>query len=187
MKSERLLTEKELPKVFVTYKNMLYGFILVRVQNQHDAEDLLSKTFIKFFIYVKKNPVRMTTLKNFIFTIASNTVNDFFRRKKIIRFIPLDKIAKEGENKTYYEFFKDTRNSDFISDIDKKNMLEKINKTAFLLPDKQKEAFYLRFIEGLAFADIAQIQKTPVATALSRVRYAVNAIKNTLNTKEIDQ
>ena len=173
-----MLNDEELKNMFTTYKNSLYSFIYSKVNNKHDAEDIFSKSFIKFFNYAKNNPVNLETVKSFLFTITSNTMKDFFRRAKIIKFVSLDKKYREEENKLdYYEFFEDKKATLEFQKIDDKNLIHKINLIASELPEKQKEAFYLRFIEGFSFADIAKIQSTSVNTVLSRVRYAVLKIK----------
>ena len=177
---EKKLSEKELRDVFVTYKDPLYGFIMSKVRNVHDAEDLFSKSFVKFFQYAKKNPVKRSTIKSFLFKITSNTVTDFFRRKKILSFVSLDRFADPENKNSYHDFFQDAKASSEIMNIDNKNLMQKVNEQAALLPAKQKEAFYLRFIEGFSFSDIADIQSASVSTALSRVRYALDKIKKQL-------
>ncbi|MFC2140317.1 RNA polymerase sigma factor [Candidatus Auribacterota bacterium] len=180
-----ILRKEEIKEVFLTYKDMLFGFILSRVKNRHDAEDLFSKSFMKFFKYSESNEIRKSTLKSFLFTLASNTITDFFRRKKIIHWISLDNVLPHQDDKNYYEFFKDEKSPHIPSQLDQKESLKKINQTVSNLPDKQKEAFHLRFMDGFSFADIAKIQKTSVSTVLSRVRYGVNKIKDSLGKEMI--
>ena len=139
---ETLLTEKELREVFVTYKDPLYGFILSRVKNAHDAEDLFSKSFEKFFRYARERSVNRKTLKSFLFKVASNTCNDFFRRRKIVRFISLDNFVSDEGKGSYYEFFEDTKAAHALDNIDKKDLLQKINLFVSELPDKQKETIF---------------------------------------------
>jgi RNA polymerase sigma-70 factor, ECF subfamily len=181
LETGKYLSEKELKEVFLTYKSSLFGFIMSKTRNHHDAEDLFSKSFIKFFEYASKNPVRTESLKSFLYKIASNTTNDYFRRKKIIRFISMDdKSSSEPSN---YEFFKDNSTVMEIENIDNKNLISSINGILSGLPEEQKEAFYLRFIENLSFAEIASLQGASLSTVLSRVRYAVNKIRNALEKK----
>ncbi|MCK5706987.1 MAG: RNA polymerase sigma factor [Candidatus Aureabacteria bacterium] len=177
MEEIKCLNKEELEKVFVSYKDQLYGLIMSKVGNSHEAEDLFSKSFMKFFNYAQKKPINPNTVKSLLFKISINTVNDYFRRKKIIKFISIDNAVKEDTSNSFHDFFKDTRSSREIDEIDNKNLLKSVNLHASNLPSKQKDAFYLRFIEGLSFSDIADIQKTSISTVLSRVRYAVEKIK----------
>jgi RNA polymerase sigma-70 factor, ECF subfamily len=176
----RPLDDKELKDVYMMYKDALYGYVLSRVKNTHDAEDLFSKSVMKFCDYAGKKNIKQETLKSLLFTIACNTMNDFFRRKKIIRFVSLDSFVDPGEKETYHEFFTDARAQEAFGNIDKKTILDRVNRAMHDLPEEQKEAFFLRFIEGLSFQDIAGIQSTGISTALSRVRYAVEKIKEHL-------
>ena len=174
------LNQMEMKEVFETHKNTLYGFVLSRVKNSHDAEDLFSRSFLKFSRYTQTHPVNRETIKNLLYKITVNTINDFFRRKKIIRFISLDNFIHAEKNETYYEVFQDTRSVDEIQNIDRKHLLKQINIHVSDLPEKQREAFHLRFIQEFSFAEIASIQGTSVSTVLSRVRYAVDKLKNIL-------
>ena len=178
MEDLKLLDEKELKEVFQTFRHPLYAFILSRTGNTHDAEDLCSKSFVKFFRYAKTKGVRKITLKAFLFQIAANTVRDFFRKQKIVRFISLSSIPKTEEKGLSI----DTRAKEKLSlhPMDAKDSIQAIEQIVSKLPAVQKEAFYLRYVEDFSFKEIARIQNTALATALSRVRYAVLKIRKTL-------
>ncbi len=171
--------------MFITYKNPLYSFIYSRVRNTHEAEDLLSKTFIKIINYSSKNMIEMSKLKGLLYTTAANIIKDFFRRASIISFFSLDKPVSNDTEHTYYDFFADNKSLKFIDNIDNKATLKEVNLLIANLPANQSEAFYLRFIEGFSFEEVAKIQKTSVSTALSRVRYAVSKIKDGLKKREM--
>jgi len=179
------LTRKDIEEMFITYKNPLYNFIYSRVRNTHEAEDLLSKTFIKIINYSTRNLIEISKIKGLLYTTAANIVRDFFRRASIINFFSLDKTLPNDKEQTYYDFFSDNKSLLFIDKIDNKDIIRKINLLISTLPANQSEAFYLRFIEEFSFEEIATIQKTSVSTALSRVRYAVNKIKDSLSKQEI--
>jgi len=179
------LTREDIEEMFITYKNPLYSFIYSRVRNTHEAEDLLSKTFIKIINYSAKNIIETSKIKGLLYTTAANIIKDFFRRASIINFFSLDKALPNNKEQTYYDFFSDNKSLLFIDNIDNKNMIKEINLLISTLPANQSEAFYLRFIEGFSFEEVATIQKTSVSTALSRVRYAVNKIKDSLNRQEM--
>lgn len=174
MSGDKLLTEEEIKQVFLTYKNPVFGFIYKRTGNTHDSEDIFSRVFEKFMRYAAGHEVRLETVKSFLFKIASNCVNDFFRHARIIRFISLSRFNREED---HVEYFRDLKSLDAIQGLDNSLFIEKVNKIVSELPDRQKEAFILRFIEGFSFAEIAGIQKSSLSTALSRVRYAVEKIR----------
>lgn len=174
--------KEEAKEMFLANKDSIYRFILVKTGNSHLSEDLLSETFIKFFRFADKNKVYRKKVKNLLFTIAANTVTDYFRKKNKITFISIDKdenksssfLAEATKDKT-------TDPADILAQTDEK--IETITDIAKDLPDKQKEAFFLRFTQGLDFSQIAEIQNTSISTALSRVRYSINKIKKSLNVR----
>lgn len=180
MQEEKRLSDEELRDMFVTYKDTVYGYLFSRLGNAHDAEDLFSKTFVKFYRYAQKKPVRLKTVKSFLFRIAANTLNDHFRRARIVRFVSMDRSVGEDSRETFHDLLEDPRSASGFKRIDHEQALEKLKKEVTRLPEKQKQAFHLRFIEGLSFAEIAETQSTTVSTALSRVRYAVLKVRDAL-------
>jgi RNA polymerase sigma-70 factor, ECF subfamily len=48
------------------------------------------------------------------------------------------------------------------------------------LPDEQREVFLLREYEGITFAEIAEITGAPLPTVKSRMRYALEALRRSL-------
>lgn len=177
------MTEEELSKVFENYKNPIYNYIFFQLRNHHESEDILSKTFVKFFKYAGKYQVRKETIRAFLYKIASNLVKDFYRRMKIIRFISLDSYINHDKTQTFSDMVEDKKSPDPVKEIDNKNLTEKIKQIIFDLPEKQKEAVFLRFFEEISFSEIADIQKVSIATALSRVRYGIEKIRQILKSK----
>ncbi|MBN2143216.1 MAG: RNA polymerase sigma factor [Candidatus Aureabacteria bacterium] len=180
MQVESLLTEEEIKAVFETYKSPIFGFLISRVRNKEDSEDIFSQVFHKFVKYAQGHVVHMDTIKSFLFTIASNTLKDFFRKKRLYQLFTFkfNDTRQDSEPIDYFQF--PDRSIDIPTKLYQKEMVEKVNQLVLQLPPNQQEAFYLRFMEGFSFIEIAGIQHVSVSTVLSRVRYALNKIKDVL-------
>ena len=72
--------EKAFTEIFNTYKLPLYYFILRRVRNQADTEDILMETFERAFASII-HFVPLVKLNTWLYEIARNRVTDFFRVK----------------------------------------------------------------------------------------------------------
>jgi len=57
------------------------GFVSKRITNQEDAEDLTQEVFFKLS---RSNKVGIDHVKSWVYTIAKNTITDYYRQKKII-------------------------------------------------------------------------------------------------------
>lgn len=143
------------------YYDDIYSFLYRRMGNKTAAEDVTQDTFIKFIknlpYYKEKNK-----LKSFLFTIAINTSNDFFRRhKQDISLLSLDNVGEEiTENET----------------LRKEEAL--IMRQALLsIPDVQRDVIILRFYHDLKIKEIASVQKVPIPTVKTRLRRALKALK----------
>lgn len=156
------LGDKEaLNEIVDMYYDEIYRFLYRRMGNKAAAEDVSQDTFIKFIknlpYYKEKNK-----LKSFLFTIAINTSNDYFRRyKQELFFLTLDNIGEEiTEDKT----------------LQKEDALI-VREAVLSLPDIQRDVIILRFYHDLKIKEIASVQKVPVPTVKTRLRRALKALK----------
>jgi RNA polymerase sigma-70 factor (ECF subfamily) len=63
------------------YQRSVYNFALRQVRNREDAEDVTQDVFIKLFKNIKRFNFK-NKFSTWLFAIAQNLVNDFFRKKK---------------------------------------------------------------------------------------------------------
>jgi len=73
--------EKAFAEIFNLYKLPLYYFILRRIRNETDTEDLLMETFERAFAGIN-NFVPLVKLSTWLHEIARNRVTDYIREKK---------------------------------------------------------------------------------------------------------
>lgn len=59
----------------------LFNYVKKRVNNAADAEDLTQEVFYKFS---KANNDEVSSMKSWLYTIAKNTITDYYRKKKIM-------------------------------------------------------------------------------------------------------
>ena len=173
------IKEKDIEEIYEKYKNQIFAYIYLKIRNKEESEDILSKTFIKFIRYSKKKDIYMESIKPLLYKIASNIIIDHFRKKKIIKILSFNALNSSTEEE-YIEVIQFPSKENIKQQAELNETIKKINKIVEKLPEKQREAFYLRFMEGFSFKEISYIQNTNISTALSRVRYAVDKIKETI-------
>lgn len=153
---------------FVTrYERPLYAFIL-RMAGPSDADDVYQETWIRAIramgTFDDRKPL------SWLFRISRNLMVDRSRRAK--RWVPLD--SDSGE---------DRWPSDGPSPADSvagRDLDERIRQAVDRLPPEQREVFLMRTEGGLAFKEIARLQKVSINTALARMQYALEKLRITL-------
>ena len=157
----RIGDKEALNELIEIYYDDIYSFLYRRMGNKAAAEDVTQDTFIKFIknlpYYKEKNK-----LKSFLFTIAINTSNDFFRgHKQDISLLSLDNVGEEiTENETL-----------------RKEEALIVRQAVLSLPAVQRDVIILKFYHDLKIKEIASVQKVPIPTVKTRLRRALKALK----------
>lgn len=69
-------------QVYIEYKDRVMRYLLKKVQNLHDAEDLASEVFLKAFKKLESFDESKASFSTWIYTVARNTVIDYYRTRK---------------------------------------------------------------------------------------------------------
>jgi RNA polymerase sigma-70 factor (ECF subfamily) len=70
-----------LTQTWTAFSDILFRFIVSRVDTKEDAEDILQEVFIKTHLNIDKFD-KNTNLNAWLFTITRNTITDYYRSKK---------------------------------------------------------------------------------------------------------
>ena len=139
-------------EVWNTYNNDIKRFILSKVNDKTVADDVLQNTFIK--IHTKLHTLQdISKLKPWTFTIARNSIIDYFKNsKQTFDFSDFD-IAIEEQQHVHTE----------------KDCLEGILKN---LPKKYRDPLFLSDIKGLKQQEIANQLQQSLPTTKSQIQRA---------------
>ena len=160
---------KDIEQVWQNIHNPLKSFILKKVGDKSDADDIIQDTFIKMRMNIDKL-ADFSKINSWIYQIARNNINDYFRNKK--KYLekapeeigPLELITEEDDEvKTIIQtkIF-----SDYAGSV--------INQ----LPEKYREAVYLVDIKGISQQELAEKLDISVSGAKSRVQRGRQKIKD---------
>ncbi|MCL2088493.1 MAG: sigma-70 family RNA polymerase sigma factor [Oscillospiraceae bacterium] len=72
-----------LPKIFDTYYDRIYSFILFRVKNTHDAQDIASEVFFRAVKSFDQFDEGKAAVSTWLFTIAVNEIRRHNAKKRI--------------------------------------------------------------------------------------------------------
>ena len=155
----------------------LFSFIRQRVASAEDAEDILQDVFYQF----AGNAQPIEQASAWLYKVARNKITDSYRKQKL----PLaDDVLPSSENED--EGF-DWREMLLPADSNPETeylrsiFWDELQQSLDELPSEQRDVFIQNEIEGMAFKDIAVLTGEPVATLISRKRYAVLHLRERLH------
>ncbi len=141
----------ETSQIWRSYHSDIRNFIRSKVKDDQVVDDLIQETFVK--VHLNKDTLRDDTkIKSWVFTIARNTIYDFFKENKYLNTPVVEKISEEIEN----------------IHTEKDCLPGLINN----LPKKYGEALFLSDIVGMKQKQIAQQLDMPLPTVKSQVQRA---------------
>ena len=157
------------------YRIRLYNYILRKTGNEKDAEDIYQTVWLKIFKNIKGYK-EQNKFSNYLFFVATNTVYDYYRISSKNKENLID-----SENEKKEQMLNNIKSNDHNpeSELIRKEKNKKLEKVITTLPDKQKEVILLRS-EGFTFKEISKITSSSINSVLSRMRYAVDKLKNEL-------
>ncbi len=150
-------------------QSRLRSFILKRVPDSRDAEDILQDVFYEL---VRANRLLMPIdhVTGWLFRVAKNRITDLFRRKGPGG--PRD-VDLDAAGRLHLEDLLPSPGAGPAAVHAREALLEELELAVDELPEEQREVFVAHEIEGRSFKQIAAATGVNLNTLLSRKRYAV--------------
>ncbi len=147
------------------YKKGLFGFILGRVQDKKDAEEILQDTLLSAIDSLALFSKR-SSLFTFLCGIAKHEISDYYKKRKIKTI-----VFSRFEN---WQFFvdKSLRPDEALM---KRELERKIERTLRRILPRYRGLIKLKYIEGFSVKEIAKklkVTEKSVESALFRARKA---------------
>jgi RNA polymerase sigma-70 factor, ECF subfamily len=162
------------------YGKQVYNFVLRQLKAPALAEDVTQEVFMRLVQNAAdfKHEARFST---WLYAIARNLCIDQLRRLQHRRHPSLDQPLGENDGRTLGDA---VANEHFSASAERSAVSSEVQVTILkaveALPDDQREVFLLREVADLPFKDIAEITGVPENTVKSRMRYALDRLKQAL-------
>ncbi len=149
------------------YQDRVYRHLLNLTGSREEALELAQETFIKAWqaLPTWRPDAQFHT---WVYRIASNAALDVLRRRKVVRFVPLDDDYDAPANQPGPE-----------AQLQARQGLRRLDAALARLPLEQREIVLLREVEGLSYDELAttlEIDEGTVKSRLSRARVALAAL-----------
>jgi RNA polymerase sigma-70 factor, ECF subfamily len=169
--------ETEFAQAALVHLDSLYGTALRLTRRAADAEDLVQDTYVKAFRSAHQFEAG-TNLKAWLFTILHNTFRNI-RRHDGRNPVDVDTDAVEqavaagpGAQSPEQILSGATLDADLQGALD-------------ALPDAFRQAVWLRDVEELSYADMAQVLDVPIGTVMSRISRGRRALSEGLRARRL--
>jgi RNA polymerase sigma-70 factor (ECF subfamily) len=161
--------ERAYGKLVQIYQARLYNFVRSMVRNAELAEDITQESFVKAFFSLSKlqNPKSFTS---WLFRIANNNTLDYLRKKR---------LAEIDTDESIRESYVDMRSPELSALEDER--IGHIRQALLKLKEDQRSILVMCDLQGLSYAEIAEVLKIPFGTVQSRIFYARKKLKEFLD------
>jgi RNA polymerase sigma-70 factor (ECF subfamily) len=132
--------------LYERYVTRIYNYIYYRTGNQHDAEDLTARVFIRALRHIENYTDRGLPLSAWLYRIAHNLVANWHRDNSRRREVPLEEI-------TLVRFGFEHPEMSLLRSEEREGLLKVIHN----LPPDRQQLIILKFVEHLSNAEIGQI------------------------------
>ena len=138
-----------------TFWNDIYGFLIKRLQNENDAEDITIETFSKAFEKIKTFDEKFK-FKTWLITIAKNTHSDSLRKQKILI---SNQTSEEDQDRLHWIMDETPSVEDkLITEQNLAELLKDIKK----LKLHYQQVINLRYFQELSYIEISKKINVPV-------------------------
>jgi RNA polymerase sigma factor, sigma-70 family len=168
----------EFSAIFNLYYKPIFGYILRRTGNFDDTADIAAETFIKAFIHIKKFSYRGVSFKVWLYRIATNEVNMFFRHQKKQQSV-FDRI--DFTDKTLFNHYLQQDREELEAELQQHSQFLEVLNALKTLPEKYQNVISLRYFEGKDNKEIAMILNMNEGTLKSLLSRGVEMLRKKCN------
>ena len=137
-------------QLYTDESDAIYRFCLLRVSDKEVALDSMQDTFMRFWDVLLRGEKKVENERAFLFTIARNSIIDWYRKKKTLS---LDALAENAEADVESFMPAGQGRGDLEMAHEATYLMDKIRE----LEPSYQQVVYLRYVEGLGPKDIAGI------------------------------
>jgi RNA polymerase sigma-70 factor, ECF subfamily len=140
------------------YEGRAYAIAFGLVGHREDAREIVQEAFLKAFRTLGSFRGE-SSFYTWLYRIVVNLAIDLHRRERPVPLEQPDRLA-------------DPRQESPADETYRGELREAIRAAVDALPAEQRRIIVLRELEGLSYAEIAEVEQVPIGTVMSRLFYA---------------
>lgn len=160
-------SQKALSDLFLYHADSMYSYGFLLCQDKEKVEDCLQDLFFQLWQNHRKLPL-VKNVKTYLIIALRNKIQSTFRSRSLISIQEVEDGELEGDASFEQRWIdEELRN-------DKSDLLHRFLQT---LPNKMKQAIYLRYFENLDYSDIARVMNIRRQVAINTVHRAITHLR----------
>jgi len=169
-------------RLILKYQNRLYNVILRICSNPDDALELTQETFVKIIENIGRFQGK-SSFYTWAFRIAMNLTINFCRKNARLGIRSLDSDESEiGDRTTQMlrDFLSNEKSPDPAGVAQNRELCQIVTQSIAKLDEDHRTILVLRDIEGMSYAQIAEVLGLEIGTVRSRISRARGKFKEIL-------
>ena len=165
-------------EIFKLYYKPIFGYILRRTGSFDGTADIAADTFLKAFRNINSFKYTGISVKVWLYRIATNEVNLYFRN--IQKHTSVFQRIDANEKKIFIDYITDDR-KEAEYELNRHEQFMSVLKELKTLPVKYQEVISLRYFEGKENKEIAEILDINEGTLKSLLSRGVEKLRKKCN------
>jgi len=165
-------------ELFKLYYKPIFGYILRRTGDFDSTADIAADTFLKAFNAIPHFTYKGISIKIWLYRIATNEMNQFFRQRKKHNFL-FEKLDIENRNIFHNLLANDKK--ELEAEMQRHEMFLAVQRELKLLPTKYQAVIALRYFEGKDNREIAEILNMNEGTLKSLLSRGLKKLREKCN------
>jgi RNA polymerase sigma factor (sigma-70 family) len=174
--------DSEITETVLRERKKLGSFILRRVSDQSEADDILQDVFYEFMqAYHLPSPIEQASA--WLFRVARNRIIDRFRKKKEQSLYAMDgasDAADECDSEYRLDLLLPASEEGPEALYARSELIKELQIALDELPENQRDVFIAHELEGISFKQMSLQSGVAINTLLARKRYAVLYLRTRL-------
>lgn len=163
MKTETITAED----LYLQFHDKVAAYVAGKVENRHDAEDLVSTVFLKAYQKLDSYDANKASLSTWIYTISHNAVVDYYRtRRQTVQFA--DYMEAE----------------DFAAE-EPDEALERLADALEQLKEKERDLVILHYYKGYTLKKVAEMMGMSYINAKVIHKKALTSLRNIFSMEDV--
>ncbi len=173
--------DRDITATVLRERTKLGNFILRRVRDPTEADDILQDVFQEF-VQAYRLPAPIEQASAWLFRVARNRIIDRFRKKKEQQINEAEDDLDDDDSEYRLDLALPALDSGPEAEYARSVLLEELQLAIDELPENQRDVFIGHELDGLSFKEMASQSGVAVNTLLARKRYAVLFLRSRLQT-----
>ena len=169
--------ESALSELYDRYSRLVYSLALNAVGDPAIAEEITQEVFIRVWDHAGTYRVEKSKVVTWIASITRYRSIDVIRRRK---------VRPEGQSVSWdiESFAVETGSMNVEESVEVSQRRQRVRQAISMLPDEQRQALAYAYFQGYTHREIAEILGEPLGTVKTRIRLAMQKLRQLLEQEE---